>query len=49
MVGGGYPVTYMTIMVALPPVLYGIPGALSSVLMLAITLSMGRIGLHFPF
>ena len=40
MVGGGYPVTYMTIMaavgsmVAVPPVLYGITAVLSSALML---------------
>lgn len=55
MVGGGYPVTYMTIMaavgsmVALPPVLYGTVAVLSSAGMLAMALEMGRTDLHFPF
>ena len=53
--GGGYPVTYMTILaavgslVALPPVLYGCVAGLSSAGMVALALSMGCANLGVPF
>lgn len=53
--GGGYPVTYMTIMaavgsmVALPPVMYGCMAVLSSGCMIALVLYMGETRLHVPF
>ncbi|MGN0741280.1 MAG: GGDEF domain-containing protein [Candidatus Fimadaptatus sp.] len=53
--GGGYPVTYMTIMagvgsmVALPPVLYGCIGLMSSASMIIITMHVGGATLGLPF
>ncbi len=53
--GGGYPVTYMTILAAvgslvtLPPVLYGCVAGLSSAGMVALALSMGCTNLGVPF
>lgn len=55
LIGGGYPVTYMTIMaavgsmVALPPVMYGCMAVLSSVGMVALVLRSGAIVLRVPF
>lgn len=53
--GGGYPVTYMTIMagvgsmVALPPMIYGCMAVLSSGSMIALVLYMGEATLRVPF
>ena len=53
--GGGYPVTYMTIMaavgsiMALPPVMYGSMAVLSSGSMIALALYMGEARLYVPF
>ena len=53
--GGGYPITYMTILaavgslVALPPVLYGCVAVLSSAGMIALARSMGCSELGGPF
>ena len=52
---GGYPVTYMTIMagvgsmVALPPMLYGCMGVLSSAIMVSIAAFEGGTQLDLPF
>lgn len=53
--GGGYPVTYMTIMAAtgsmmpMSPVVYGCMGVLSSAVLVALALRMHAVGLQLPF
>lgn len=53
--GGGYPVIFMTIlsavgsMVAIPPVMYGCMAVLSSAGMIALVLCMGQTRMHLPF